>query len=116
MSEMERWVDGSNTHSSLRKSKALLLSLGSCCRAALLFFTEGWTWEEGALYFTFTGAASAGFLAAPPLELNNRLKLEDGGRDGERDGGRRKEEVERKNTQTHIEGQTKQQQQGLRDK
>lgn len=29
------------TYSSLRKSKALLLSLGSCCRALLLFFTDG---------------------------------------------------------------------------
>lgn len=30
------------TYSSLRKSKALLLSLGSCCRVVLLFLTDGW--------------------------------------------------------------------------
>lgn len=64
------------THSSLRKSKALLLSLGSCCKALLLFLTDGWICEVGALYFTFTGASTAGFLAAPPDELNKRLKLE----------------------------------------
>ena len=92
------------TYSSLRKSKALLLSLGSCCRALLFFLMEGWIWAVGALYLTLTGASPAGFLAAPPDELNRRLKL---GRRGARDGAEREEDGEkREHTETLIEGWT----------
>lgn len=98
------------TYSSLRKSKALLLSLGSCCRVLLLFFTVGWICEVGALYLTFTGASPEGFLTAPPDELNRRLKLKVSGRgSGRRDGtgGReRQREGGRGQTDRRIEGWT----------
>lgn len=74
------------THSSLRKSKALLLSLGSCCRVLLFFLTDGCTWAVCALYLRLTGASPAGFLPAPAEELNRRLKLEVLKR-GKKDGG-----------------------------
>lgn len=65
------------SYSSLRKSKAFDLSLGSWDKVLLLFLTDGVMWEVGALYLTFTGGS--GFLAVVPEELNSLLKLGGGG-------------------------------------